>query len=187
MLSVTPKKAATDEDLCHAIQSGIVIGRERTPVQDLEFSIRQLVEIALRALSPGINDPHTANAALDRLTLSIAFVMTRGRAKNVWEDQDDKVRLVAEVSTFDGICDAAFNEIRQQALPAVVIRMAECIGQLLQQASDAHRPALKRHLALVLAAGRRTIEDEADLKVLEARARDAKEETGAGAEAGTDD
>lgn len=172
---VTPKKAATEEALCHAIQSGVVIGRERTPVQDLEFSIRQLVEIALRALSPGINDPHTANAALDRLTLSIAFVMTRGLAKAVWEDQDGKVRVVAQVSTFDGICDAAFNEIRQQALPAVVIRMAECIGQLLQQADDSQRPALEKHLNLVMDAGRRCMAAKEDLEVLEARAKEAQQ------------
>ncbi len=172
---VTPKKAATDGDLCHAIQSAVVIGRERTPVQDLEFSIRQLVEIALRALSPGINDPHTANAALDRLTLSIAFVMTRGSAKSVWKGPDEKVRVVAETSTFEGICDAAFNEIRQQALPAVVIRMAECIGQLLQQANDTQRPALEKHLNLVVDAGRRCMAAKEDLEVLEARAREAQE------------
>jgi uncharacterized membrane protein len=172
---VTPKKAATDEGLRHAIQRAVVTGGERTPVQDLEFSIRQLVEIALRALSPGINDPHTANAALDRMTLSIAYIMTRGSAKSVWDDQDGQVRVVGEVSTFDGICDAAFNEIRQQALPAVVIRMAECIGQLLQQADDAHRPALEKHLKLVVDAGRRCMAAKEDLEVLEARAREAEQ------------
>ncbi len=87
---VAPKKAAQD-GLCQAIQNAVLVGRQRTAVQDLEFSIRQLVEIALRALSPGINDPYTANAVVDRLTLSIAFVMTRGAAKSVWQDQDGKV------------------------------------------------------------------------------------------------
>jgi uncharacterized membrane protein len=129
------------------------------------------VEIALRALSPGINDPYTANAVLDRLTLSIAMIMTRGAAKSVWRDSDGKTRLVSPVSTFEGITDAAFNQIRQQALPAVVIHMAECIGKLLQQADEGHRAALEKHLRLVVNAGRRCIEAEEDLRALEARAR----------------
>lgn len=170
---VTPKKAAGDERLCTAIQSAVVVGHERTRVQDLEFSIRQLVEIALRALSPGINDPHTANAVLDRLTLSIACIMARGSAKKIWEDQDGKVRVVTDVSAFDGICDAAFNEIRQQALPAVLIRLAECIGQLLQQAGDAHRPVLEKHLKLAVDAGHRGMAAKQDIEVLDARARKA--------------
>jgi len=172
---VAPKKAAQD-GLCQAIQNAVLVGRQRTAVQDLEFSIRQLVEIALRALSPSINDPYTANAVVDRLTLSIAFVMTRGAAKSVWQDQDGKVRLIAPVSTFDGITDAAFNQIRQQALPAVLIRMADNIGKLLQQADTAHRAALEKHLKLVVEAGRRSIAAEEDLAVLEARAKEARQQ-----------
>lgn len=171
---VSPKKAAQD-GLCQAIQNAVLVGRQRTAVQDLEFSIRQLVEIALRALSPGINDPYTANAVVDRLTLSIAFVMTRGAAKSVWQDQDGKVRLIAPVSTFDGIADAAFNQIRQQALPAVLIHMADNIGKLLQQADTAHRAALEKHLKLVVDAGRRSIAADEDLAVLEARAKEARQ------------
>lgn len=165
---VAPERAATDE-LCRAITNAVVVGRERTAVQDLEFSIRQLVEVALRALSPGINDPYTAIAVLDRLTLSLSRVMRRGPAKSVWTDGDDTVRLIAPVSTFDGITDAAFNQIRQQALPSVLMRMAECIGQLLHQAKPADRPALKKHLQLVLRAAHRSFKEKEDLKELDAR------------------
>ena len=172
---VTPKKAANDA-LCHAIQNAVLVGRQRTAVQDLEFSIRQLVEIALRALSPGINDPYTANAVVDRLTLSIALIMTRSNAKSVWSDAEGKTRLEAPVSTFEGITDAAFNEIRQQALPAVLIRMAESLGQLLQQADKAHCLALQKHLKLVVDAGRRSIAAEEDLDDLEASVEEADDE-----------
>jgi len=172
---VVPKKAEEDGALRQAIQNAVVIGRERTAVQDLEFSVRQLVEIALRALSPGINDPYTANAVVDRLTLSIAYMMTRGEAQSIWQDEDGKVRLVSPVSTFEGVADEAFNQIRQQALPAVLIRMADNIGALLEQADDAHRPALEKHLKLVVDAGRRCIAAKEDLAVLEARAKDAEE------------
>ena len=102
--------------------------------------------------------------------------MTRSAAKSVWKDDEGKTRLVAPVSTFEGITDAAFNQIRQQGLPAVLIRMAQNIGQLLQQADDAHRPALEKHLKFVVAAGRRTIAAETDLEDLEISAKEASEE-----------
>ena len=160
---VSPQIAAR-EPLIAAIQSAVLVGSERTAVQDLEYSVHQLVEIALRALSPGINDPYTAIAALDRLTLSLRLVMQRGTAKNVWQDDDGTTRLVAPPAGFDGVADAAFNQIRQLSagMPAVLIRMADNIGQLLQQANEAQRPALEKHLRLVVNAGGRSIADEDD-------------------------
>lgn len=167
---VAPKKAA-DDALCERIQAAIFVGAERTAVQDLEFSIHQLVEIALRALSPGINDPYTANAVIDRLTLSLQKVMQRDMPKSVWQDDHGKIRVIAAVSTFEGITDAAFNQIRQHASEktAVLIRLAENIAQLLALTDDTHRPALEKHLRLVSKAGQRTIVDESDLADLDAR------------------
>lgn len=175
---ISPEAAC--EALTPVIQKAVVVGRERTAVQDLEFSVHQLVEIALRALSPGINDPFTAVAALDRLTLSLSKVMSRAEAKSIWRDDDGKTRLVTPVSTFEGITDAAFNQIRQRAagMPAVLIRMADNIGQLLQQAGEEHCAALEKHLTLVLRSGRRSIGDEDDLKDLEKTASDAIAATG---------
>ncbi|MDO8878749.1 MAG: DUF2254 domain-containing protein [Pseudolabrys sp.] len=157
-------QAAAQGLLTDAIQSAVLIGGERTAVQDIEYSIHQLVEIALRALSPGINDPYTAIAALDRLTLSLCLVMSRGVARSVWQDDDGITRLVVPLSTFEGITDAAFNQIRQMSggMPAVLIPMARNIGQLLGLANDLQRPALEKHLRLVVNAGGRGIIDEDD-------------------------
>lgn len=164
---VTPKKAA-DDDLCRAVQGAVIVGSERTAVQDLEYSIHQLVEVALRALSPGINDPYTAIAAVDRLTLSMRKMMEHALAQQAWYDKDDKLRLVAPVSTFEGMVDAAFNQIRQlsSGMPAVLIRMADNLAQLVQQADDEQRPVLQKHLRMVLDAGRRGIAEKSDLKDL---------------------
>lgn len=186
--TISPAEHASDA-LCQAIRGGVVVGAERTTVQDLEFSVRQMVEVALRALSPGINDVYTALAVINRLSLSIRNMMARGAAQSVWCDADGTARVTAPVSSFEGVTDAAFNQIRQSGFgkPAVLIHLADSLGQLLQQAGDKHRPALEKHLTLVLAAGRRTIEDETDLQALEARARDARKETGISTEAGTGD
>lgn len=175
---VSPQRAA--DDLSKAIRNAVVIGRERTAVQDLEYSVHQLVEIALRALSPGINDPYTAIAVIDRLTLSLRMAMSRGAAKSVWQDSGGKTRLLAPLTSFEGLVDAGFHQIRQlsEAMPAVLIRMADNIGELLRVATDQQRPALEKHLRLVIAAGARGIADEDDRNDLKDRASAARK-TGA--------
>lgn len=171
---VTPQIAL--DKLIKPVQSAYIIGRTRTSVQDLEFSVHQLVEVALRALSPGINDPFTAIAVLDRLSLSLRLVMTRAAAQSRFADDKDIVRVVVPTSTFEGLVDAAFNQIRQAASanPAVLIRMADNIGQLLRLADARQAPALEKHLRLVVNAGSRGIaedEDRKDLKAIVAEAR----------------
>lgn len=163
---VSPQIAA--KNLAKPVQSAFVTGQTRTAVQDLEYSIHQLVEIALRALSPGINDPFTAIAVLDRLTLSLRLVMTRGAAQARYADDKKIVRVVAQVSTFTGLTDAAFNQIRQtgSANAAILIRMADNIGQLLHLADETQRPALAKHLRLVAEAGARDIAEEDARKAL---------------------
>jgi uncharacterized membrane protein len=173
-----PGGAASDQ-LCERMARCILVGSERTSVQDLEFSIRHLVEIAVRALSPGINDPYTAMAVVDRLTLSVALVMRRGPAEAVWRDDEGRIRVVAPVSTFEGIVDAAFHQIRQRATrsPDVLIRITENLVLLMQGADPAQRAVLAKHLQLVLDAGRRNIGEKADLKALEERAEGGKMST----------
>lgn len=165
---VTPRNAL--DSLVEPVQSAFIVGRTRTAVQDLEFSVHQLVEVALRALSPGINDPFTAIAVLDRLTQSLRLAMTRGAARSRFADDRNIVRVVASISTFQGLTDAAFNQIRQAAStnPAILIRMADNIGQLLRQAEDTQAPALEKHLRLVVNAGSRGIADEDDRDDLKA-------------------
>jgi len=167
---IKPQPAAEPGRL-QAIADAIVRGRERTAVQDIEYSIRQLVEIALRALSPGVNDPFTACAAIDRLTEALALMIRRQPQQTVWRDEADAVRLRAPEAAFDGILDAAFNQIRQAGatMPAVIIRLAERLGQLLHQADGAKAEAVLRHIRLVEQSGERGIADAADREALQTR------------------
>ncbi|HUF91552.1 MAG TPA: DUF2254 domain-containing protein, partial [Candidatus Limnocylindria bacterium] len=82
MLAGTPvafawPRARLDEQVARAAAKAFTIGAQRTPSQDVEFGIWQLVEIAVRALSPGINDPHTAIACVDRLGAALAKIGRR--------------------------------------------------------------------------------------------------------------
>ena len=171
---ISPADAAND-DIRDQIESCVVVGGERASIQDLEASVRQLVEVGLRALSPGINDPFTATAVIDRLTTSLAKIMRRGPAQCVWTDSDGVVRLIAPHSTFANIVQEAFRQIRQHGSdqPAVLIRLVESLGQLLALADKDQQAALKEQVEIVLETGRRDIPQKQDLESLERRAQEA--------------
>lgn len=167
---VRPPTAAAPE-VCDALVKAVLIGNERTSIQDLEFSIRQLVEIAVRALSPGINDPFTAIAVIDRLGRGVGRAMEHGQAPSLHRDKDGSVRLVVRAPNFEGLTDAAFNQIRQNAatMPAVLIRLAEVLVQLVGLADDSQRVAIEKHMRMVLNAGRTNFAEAEDLRALAER------------------
>lgn len=118
-----------DPDLDAAVNRALVVGVERTRYQDLEYSILQLVEVALRALSPGVNDPHTAMGCLDRLGASMADLAGRTMDPGYRVNADGRLRLVAKPFTYAGAVGACFNQIRQAAAnsPAVSMRLLEVL------------------------------------------------------------
>lgn len=162
--------SAAGADLDKAIADNIVIGAQRTAAQDMEYAIRQLVEIAVRALSTGINDSFTAMTVIDQLGLSIELMMQRGTAQSVWCDENGMVRLACKTTDFQGITDAAFNQIRQSATgqPAVLIHLYRLLSKLLNEHSrhDEHRRILTIHLNLVMQAAKRSIPDPYDLEAV---------------------
>jgi len=115
-----------------------VLGAYRTPVRDPEFAIHQLVEIALRALSPGINDPYTAITCIDKLNSVLCGLTQRVFPANQHYDQAGILRLFCKVLTFNDIAKAAFDQIRQVANNnvAVTIRLLESLHVLMLFAQD---------------------------------------------------
>ncbi|MFN4100646.1 MAG: DUF2254 domain-containing protein [Pararhodobacter sp.] len=114
----------------------VTLGDNRTPVQDLEFSIRHLVEIAVRALSPGINDPYTATAVIDRLSGSLSRLMAARMPAGLFRDTAGEVRVICERPTHASLIGSAFDQIRQSGSdkPLVLIHMAQAIGRLAEAA-----------------------------------------------------
>lgn len=161
---------ALDDALAQRLRSAIIVGSERTPVQDIEFGMRQLVEVALRALSPGINDPNTAIAVIDRIAMSMALVIARQTLPRTLRDREGRLRLLRPVSTFAGLMDVAFNHIRQagETMPAILIRQLEALANLstLARSSD-QRKEIAIHAAMALAAARRTVAEPRDLAAVE--------------------
>jgi uncharacterized membrane protein len=109
-----------------------VIGKAKTAQQDIEFSIFQMVEIAARALSPGINDPFTAIACIDNLTAILCYLAQAKFPSKYRYDAEGTLRLIVNAVDFEGILDAAFNQIRQFSggSPSVIIRLMEALATI---------------------------------------------------------
>jgi uncharacterized membrane protein len=163
-----------DEQVIEAAVQDVVLGPKRTPTQDVEFSIYALVEIAVRALSPGINDPRTAMTCIDRLAAALAYMMRSGERSPLINDQDGTLRLITKPTTFEDAMDAAFDQIRQAANGhvSVLIRLIEGLAELAEiAATDRQRRALARHAAMVRRACRRSIPEHDDRADTERRLR----------------
>lgn len=170
MVMVWPGERLT-EDLVGKLNEAFVLGNQRTGTQDVEFSCHQLVEIAVRALSPGINDPFTAIACVDRLSSALCSLAQREMPSPLRFDGDGRLRLVAPGATFAGIVDTAFNQIRQSARsnPAVAIRMLEAIAQIAGQVQPQHAACLQRQADMIVRGARAAVPEAEDRLAVEAR------------------
>ena len=128
-----------DNDLLQEICACFLLGDEASPEQDPEFVIRQLVDIAVRALSPGINDPHTAIACIDSLTAGILRADSCFPLANLLLDDTNKVRVIRNVHTMSGLIHCAFDQIRQYGRDsvAVTLRLLESFAKLALLLEDA--------------------------------------------------
>ena len=103
-----------------AIESATALGPSRTSSADIEYAIRQLVEVAVRALSPGINDPHTAMSVLDRLGAALCDVAT-AKLPNGVVAREGRAVLVIPAVDYDGLVDGMFHLIRQNAAGSAAV------------------------------------------------------------------
>lgn len=165
---------AISEQQRDEIQDVFVIGANKTSQQDLEFSIYQMVEIAARALSPGVNDPFTAVACIDNLTSILSYLVVIEFPSKYRLDDDGNLRIIADVLNFEGVLDAAFNQIRQFSVgsTAVIIRLMEGLIILDNfDKKDRHKKAILKHARMVLNIGKKTIDEKNDLQDLMERSR----------------
>ncbi|GGO36657.1 DUF2254 domain-containing protein [Streptomyces lasiicapitis] len=147
-----------------ALRYTVSVGVERTFHQDLGFGLRQLSDIALRALSPAVNDPTTAVQALDRIIQFLASVAPYPLGALHHRDRRGTVRLVQPVPSWPDLVDLGLTEIRACAAghPQVTRRMLAGIDDLLLLAPADRRAPLVRHRALLAQAVERMVPEAAD-------------------------
>jgi uncharacterized membrane protein len=131
-----------------AVREAFVLGPKRTPTEDIEYGLQAIVEVAVRALSPGVSDPFTALTCIDRLGDALSRVLRGRPPPRVHLGEDGAARVFLDAITLDGIFDAAFNQIRQAGANdvAVLIRLIETLTRLAAFArNDAQHLLLRRH------------------------------------------
>ncbi len=169
LLTAGPAQEIDDERAAR-LERACIIGDQRTMTQDVMFGIRQLADVALKALSPGINDPTTAEHAISALGDAIAQLAPRdfpdrdrilnvdansnGNGDATNGDTPNHVRIRASRPSFDDIVNEAFGQIIAITTDAHVLRhLARVLTTLLNQTNTpTPRPAtLQRHLDAVIA------------------------------------
>ena len=131
------------------------LGPKRTPIQDPEFAVHQLVEIALRALSPGINDPYSAIACIDKLTAAICDLTQKNFPEGITYDEEGVERVTYKTTSFETLANIAFDQIRQysQSCLAVRLRQLEGLIRIAEQANYATHWSFVRHQKLMIEHG----------------------------------
>ncbi len=157
--SVTPHLARAISDL-------FVLGWERTQLQDHEYHLNQLVEIAARALSPAINDPFTAIQCIDRLAEALRAFAQHDRPSPYRYDGSGRLRVITtDVQTFAELTSICFDKIRSygQSSVDVTIRLLDGLASI---AIWARRPAdlavIERHAVMLDRGSRTAISEEWD-------------------------
>ena len=154
------------------LSGALVLGNQRTSAQDVEFAILQLVEIAVRALSPGINDPFTAITCVDRLGSALCRLARREIPSARRSDEAGVLRVLAPAISFADIVDAALNQIRQHARQdaAVTLRLLDAIAAVASAAQTSQdRSALRRHARMIVEGAGDAFVQSQDRRELEQR------------------
>ncbi|MHB8763147.1 MAG: DUF2254 domain-containing protein [Deferrisomatales bacterium] len=148
-----------DDETTVALNAVYVVGRHRTVEQDPAFGIRQIVDIALKALSPGINDTTTAVMCVDYLAAILVRLAARRIATFPGPDGEG-LRVIARGPNFESLLDESFDQIRQNAAGNVAV-LSRLLGALQTIASlttsPSRRRALREHVRWIADLAERSI------------------------------
>jgi uncharacterized membrane protein len=104
-----------EDDQANRVRSAFILGAIRQPEQDAVFAFLQVAEIAVRALSPGINDPFTAIMCIDRITSAMKQLGERSLPPAVRRDNSGSIRIVARPYDYEDLVEAGYRHIRESA------------------------------------------------------------------------
>ncbi|HUF49628.1 MAG TPA: DUF2254 family protein [Longimicrobiales bacterium] len=152
------------------------LGTERTHYQDIQRGIIELLDIGVRALSPGVNDPTTALGCVDRLTQVLAALGTRRAPDAARLGEDGSLRFIARRPEFTDIIQLSYGELRHHgaATPAVALRLVDSMRRVAQRVSAERRAALQDQLAELAVAVRQKVQHPGDLRRIEQAIADAR-------------
>jgi uncharacterized membrane protein len=154
------KRVAAALDIAH------VTGPHRTLIQDPVFAIDQLVEIAIRALSPAVNDTFTALTCIDWISAGLSEISARVLDEGVYRDRGGHVRLIEFDPSYGRMVNRAFDKVRQsgRAMPAVIIRMIDALAHITENTTNSRqRAVLMRQAEMILRGAEEEVPEKNDL------------------------
>jgi uncharacterized membrane protein len=119
LVSISPP-GRLGKDAAGALKDFYAVNTYRTVAQDVAFGVRQLVDIALKALSPGVNDTTTALVCVDHLG-AILYALTDRKIPPRLRYTEGALRVIARGPTFEGLVEDSFSEIRLLAKGSAVV------------------------------------------------------------------
>jgi uncharacterized membrane protein len=148
-----------------ALRDAIQLGSERTFEQDPKYAIRLLVDIAIKALSPAVNDPTTAVQALDQIEDLLIRLGRRRLEIGAYRDAAGELRLLVAFPRWDDFLRLSFDEIRVYGATSVQVtrRMTALLGELLSVLPEERRPAIRYCQERLRTTVERTLRDKQDV------------------------
>jgi uncharacterized membrane protein len=160
---VWPPESA--DSVAERLALGHVAGAYRTLPQDVSFGFDQLVEIALRALSPAVNDTFTGMTCVDWIADCLCRIAPVWHPQRIRRDADGNIRVIAFQPSFDRLVERTFDTIRQASvgMPAIMIRQLDAIAKVIEQIPDRkRRTALIRQAEAIQRSNLATVADPSD-------------------------
>jgi uncharacterized membrane protein len=149
-----------------------VTGPNRTLTQDISFGIDQLTEIAIRALSPAVNDTFTALTCIDWLSDSLCKITSEWHPAGVHRDASGFIRVITAEPSHERLVQRAFEKIRQasEGMPAVMIRQLDALAKIMASTSSgSQRRVLTDQAAMIHRAAGRSVPEPADRQDIQRR------------------
>ncbi|MFO7652940.1 MAG: DUF2254 domain-containing protein, partial [Candidatus Krumholzibacteriia bacterium] len=163
--------APPDDDLVRPLQRAHALRLQRSVYQDASFGIQQIVDMALKALSPGVNDTTTAIISIDHLSAILARAATR-RVESPYRSSDGEVRVFSRGPTFRTLVADALEQVRRSAAgnTAAIMRMLDAIDTVAAVTENpGRRQALREQVTLIWDTANRSVEAPHDRRLIEDR------------------
>jgi uncharacterized membrane protein len=162
MATVWPPEAA--DTVGRRLESVHITGPLRTLSQDIAFGIDQLVEIAIRALSPAVNDTFTAMTCIDWLGDSLSKIAVEWHPQVFHRDGLGAIRLITVPVSYERLVQRSFEKIRQAAdgMPAVLIRQLDALSKVMAVAPADRSQVVLDQAAMIQRVNERTVPEAAD-------------------------
>jgi uncharacterized membrane protein len=169
MATVWPPEASVA--VGRRLESVHITGPLRTLRQDIAFGIDQLVEIAIRALSPAVNDTFTAMTCIDWLGDSLCKIAVEWRPQSCHRDGLGIIRLITAPVSYERLVQRSFEKIRQAAdgMPAVLIRQLDALSTIMAAAPPGRSQVLLDQAAMIARVSARSVPEPADQADITAR------------------